>query len=162
MLRRSGTVSTSSAESRIRLFMLGLSGVAMATTLAELWLENHTQEPLQLVPWVLCVVGIAAVVAAMLRTGRQTLLALRGVMAVVALGGLIGIGVHLLENVRFQQDIHPYAALTDFLMSALKGAAPLLAPGALTFAALLALAATYAHPALNESRQQAREVVHES
>jgi hypothetical protein len=74
--------------------------------------------------------------------------ALRGVMVLVAFGGTGGMFVHLLENAEFAHDIRPNAALTEVIGTALKGAAPLLAPGALVFAALLALAANYSPPLL--------------
>ena len=44
----------------------------------------------------------------------------------------------------------PNAALMDAVLNGLKGASPLLAPGTLIFAALLALIATYRHPALGQ------------
>lgn len=135
-------------DRRLRRFLLILAGLALVTTLLELWLQDHTKELLQLVPWVLCGLGLLSVVIALARPNRLSLYLLRGAMAVVGLGGLGGIAVHLLENIEFQQDIHPTQTLNDFFMAALKGAAPLLAPGALAFAALLALAATYHHPAL--------------
>ncbi len=63
-------------------------------------------------------------------------------MTVVTLGGLLGIGVHLLRNFEFEREIRPNASTLDVTLDALKGAAPLLAPGVLVFAGLLALAAT--------------------
>jgi hypothetical protein len=128
--------------------MMLLSGLALLSTLTELWLENHVQEPLQFIPWALCLIGLGALVPALLRPGEASLRALRVAMAIVAIGGVVGIGVHLTENLGFQHEIHPSAPVTNFLLDALKGAAPLLAPGALTFAALLGLGATYYHPAL--------------
>ncbi|HUP27645.1 MAG TPA: hypothetical protein VM409_04355 [Chloroflexia bacterium] len=139
-------------DTRIRRFMLFLSGLALLTTLTELGLENHTDGPLQLVPWVLCGLGLISIVPALVRPGRGSLLFLRAIMLGVALGGVVGVGVHLKENFEFQQEIHPGGAIGNFVGDVLKGAAPLLAPGALTFAALLALAATYYHPLLREQR----------
>jgi hypothetical protein len=142
-------MSADAIVARLRLFLLSLSFLSLVVTLTELLLEEHYQELLQLIPFVLGGAGLLALVAALLRPGRATLLALRGVMAGVALGGIIGTGIHLLENAEFAQEIRPNAALGAVLGEALKGAAPLLAPGALIFAALLALAATYYHPLLS-------------
>ncbi len=72
-------------------------------------------------------------------------------MVIVGLGGLTGMSIHMLENFSFERDIRPNAALLDTLVATLKGAAPLLAPGVLVFAAMIALAATYYHPALEKS-----------
>jgi hypothetical protein len=134
---------------RLRRFLLVLAAFALLTTLAELWLVEHTQETLQWIPFILCGIGLVTIVAALLRPGNLTLITLRVAMAIVALGGLVGVGVHLLKNLEFEQEIRPNAATGTLLMNALKGAAPFLAPGALVFAALLALAATYRDPRLD-------------
>ena len=133
---------------RLRLFLLGMTALIFLATLGELVLEDHDQEALQWIPFVLCGIGLLTVAGALLRPRRGTLLALRGVMALVALGGLAGIAIHLARNLGFEQEIRPNAALGEVIGAALRGAAPLLAPGTLIFAALLALAATYYHPAL--------------
>jgi hypothetical protein len=128
--------------------MLLLAILALATTLVELWLVEHTKEPLQFLPIVLCVAGIAALLAALFRPRKITLMALRATMLIVGLGGVLGVGIHLLRNFSFEQEVRPNAQALDLFMRAIKGAAPLLAPGALVFAALLAISATYRHPAL--------------
>jgi hypothetical protein len=135
-------------ETNLRRFLLLLSLLALLTTLAELWLENHTQELLQWIPWVLCAIGLLALLPTLLRPGRATLSALRVAMVVVAIGGVVGIFIHLKENVEFEQQIRANVAFIDALLAGIKGTAPLLAPGSLTFAALIAIAGTYHHPAL--------------
>lgn len=140
------------ADLRLRQFLLLLTGFSLLATLVELVLEEHTGETLQLVPFALCGMGLAAVAAVLLRPGRSSLRALRIVMIVVGLGGVIGAGIHLLKNYQFEQEIRPNAAATELVMHTLQGAAPLLAPGVLLFAALVALAATYYHPALVDKR----------
>jgi hypothetical protein len=117
-------------------------------------LEEHTQETLQYIPFVLCGIGLVSVIAALLNPQRATLLALRGVMALVGAGGVLGIALHLIRNLEFEQEIRPNAAIGDLLVNTLKGASPLLAPGVMVFAALLALAATYYHPVLGRRGTQ--------
>jgi hypothetical protein len=134
--------------SRMRRFMLLLTALIFLATLTELWLVEHANEPLQFVPIILCGLGLVVVAVGLLWPQKSTLLALRVVMIFVALGGLVGIGVHLSNNLSFEQEIRPNAAAIDSLIRAFKGAAPLLAPGVLVFAALLAFVATYSHPAL--------------
>ena len=129
-----------------------LTALVLLAVLAELWLVEHTQDLLQLVPFALCGVGLAAVVSAAVRPGRSTLIALRAAMLLVALGGLVGVAIHLLENLAFEQEIRPNSTLWAAFAASLKGAAPILAPGVLVFAALLALVATYRHPALEDRR----------
>jgi hypothetical protein len=82
------------------------------------------------------------------RAERIQLLALRGVMGLLLLGSLLGVYEHLVNNFAFELDMRPNAVWGDVWFQALRGAAPLLAPGILAVAAVVAIAATYAHPAL--------------
>lgn len=134
---------------RLRRFLLILVACLCLGTMVELWLSEHTGEPLQFTPFVLCSVGFIAVVGVLLRPSRRTITALRAVMVIVALGSLLGIYLHLAGNFEFELDIRPNAVVGDVIMDALMGAAPLLAPGILALAAVLAIAATYYHPALS-------------
>lgn len=144
-----GTTGTSnSAEPRIRQYILLLSILVFTSTLVELWLVDHTQEPLQFVPFALCAAGLLAVLAVLLRPTPTTINILRVIMLLIALGGIFGVGIHLLNNFQFEQEIRPNSTTWEALMAGLKGAAPMLAPGVLFFAALLAITATYRHPAM--------------
>jgi hypothetical protein len=69
-------------------------------------------------------------------------------MLVVALASLFGTYEHLVNNFGFESEIRPNATAGQVFFDALAGANPLLAPGILFLAALLAYAATYAHPLL--------------
>lgn len=133
---------------RLRFILLLLSTLALLVTLADLWLQNHNQSWVQFIPWALGGAGLTASIANLIWPGKNTVLALRGVMTLLVLGGLTGMVIHLKGNLEFQQEIHPTAALESFWLNAIKGAAPILAPGALIFAALVAILATYQHPAL--------------
>jgi hypothetical protein len=117
-------------------------------TIIELFLAKHYEDPLQFVPFVLCGVGLIAVAAVLHRQLRSRLLVLRGVMGVLLLGSLLGVYEHLVNNFAFELDMRPSAIWSDVWFQALRGAAPLLAPGILAVAAVVAIAATYAHPAL--------------
>jgi hypothetical protein len=143
------------AEQRLRIFLLGLAGWMCVGTIVELFLAKHYEDAIQIVPFALCGVGLVAVVAALWRPGRGTLLALRGVMGLLMLGGLIGIYEHLTNNFAFELEMRPNAVWSDVWFQALRGAAPLLAPGILAIAALIAIAATYAHPALARQADRA-------
>jgi hypothetical protein len=143
-------MSSEAIVSRLRSFLLVMAALSLLVILIELWLEEHAQEPLQLIPFVLCGAGLIALVAALVRPAKPMLLALRAVMVVVALGGLLGTGVHLWKNFTFEQEVRPNEAIGEMVMNAFKGASPLLAPGAMVFAGLLAIAATYYHPVLRE------------
>ncbi len=133
---------------RLRRFLLMLTGFIFLGTIGELVLEEHTKETLQFVPFVLCIIGFISVAAALMRPQMSTVLGLRVTMIVVALGGLVGMGIHILENFEFEQEIRPNAEVGELFINTLKGPNPLLAPGILAFAAIVALLATYYHPAL--------------
>lgn len=137
---------------RLRLFLLALAGLVFLVTPVELWLTEHFDTPVQLIPFVLCALGLIAVVLVLLAPRRGTIIGLRGAAVVIILGSLLGIYEHLANNMAFELDIRPNAVAADVLLDALKGASPMLAPGILAFGALLALAATYYHPALAVAR----------
>lgn len=133
---------------RLRTFLLWLAALLSAGAIVELWAANHTEEPLQWVPFVLCGLSLIAIAAALLRPRRGVLLTMRGVMVLMVLGSLLGIYEHVTGNIAFAQEIRPSTAGFDLLLEGLTGANPLLAPGMLAVASLIALAATYCHPAL--------------
>jgi hypothetical protein len=133
---------------RLRQFLLAVCALLFVGTLVELWLTNHSETFVQLIPFALCGLGLIAVIMAMLRPRRAALLALRACMGLVALGSLFGVYQHLSNNLGFQRELHPNASTGDHLLGALGGANPLLAPGILALTAALAIAATYYHPAL--------------
>jgi len=139
---------------RLRRFLLVFSVVLLGGALLELWLIEHTEDPVQFIPFVLCGLGMLAALAALLRPRRATLLTLRACMALVVFGTLLGIYLHVEGNLALQREISPNAAAGATLFAALGGANPLLAPGILAVAAVLALAATYRHPALGKEKEE--------
>jgi hypothetical protein len=75
-------------------------------------------------------------------------------MGLVVCGSLFGIYEHLANNFAFQREMNPSAPMAHALVSAVAGANPLLAPGTLAVAAVLALAASYNHPALENKNEE--------
>lgn len=140
---------------RLRRFLLAFSILLLAGTLVELLLVNHREDTVQLIPFFLCAMGSLASFLVLFRPRRATLLVLRVCMGVVVCGSLFGIYQHFANNIAFQREIKPNAAIADVLASAVAGGNPLLAPGMLAVAAVLALAATYYHPALENKTQEA-------
>jgi hypothetical protein len=127
-----------------------------AGTIVELLLAEHTESLAQLIPFGLCGLGLIAVVAALLWPRRGTLLALRMVMGLLLLGSLLGVYEHIEGNLEFALEIRPTATFGMVWLDVLKGAAPLLAPGILALVAIIALAATYYHPALTRDHSARR------
>lgn len=136
-------MSAADTLARLRRFLLLLAAALFGGAVAELWLVNHTEDPVQLIPFFLCGAGALSALFALLRPGRAAVLALRVCMGLVVAGSLLGVYLHVEGNYGLQREINPGAAGTEALLGALGGANPLLAPGILAVAAVLALAATY-------------------
>jgi hypothetical protein len=143
-------MSAEIVAARLRQFLLLLAALLCLGTLGELVLTDHMEEPLQLVPFVLCGVGLVALGLVFKWPQRKTIWGLRSVMLLVALGGLLGIYEHLAGNWDFAQEIDQQASGIKLLLSTLTGASPALAPGILIVTAIVAQMATYFHPALKE------------
>jgi hypothetical protein len=141
-------MSAADILSRLRRFLLAFSITLLGGALLELWLIDHTQDPVQFIPFVLCGLGALAALAALLRPRRATLWSVRVCMTLVVLGTLVGVYLHVEGNYELQREISPNASMGETVFGALGGANPLLAPGVLAVAAVLALAATYRHAAL--------------
>ena len=141
--------------SRYRTFLLVVSGFSCLFTVVELWLEEHTGSPSQLLPFILCALGAAVVAVALFRPGRNAIRALRIVMGVTLFGSLFGLYEHIEHNWEFAREIRPNATFSVLLNDTLHGGNPLLAPGILALAAILAIAATYFHPALQTQSPEA-------
>lgn len=144
-------MATTTVEQRLRSFLLTLSASMCVGTIVELFLAKHYDEPMQLVPFVLCGIGLIAVAAAWRVPRRTTLLALRAVMGLLLVGSLLGVYEHLASNFAFELEMRPGAVWTAVWLPALRGAAPLLAPSILALAGVIAIAATYEHPALERA-----------
>jgi hypothetical protein len=136
---------------RLRQFLLVMSALLFVGTLVELWLINHMEDPIQLIPFALCGLGLIAVFVALLRPRRTSLLGLRACMGLLVLGSFLGVYLHIESNLGFHRELHPNASTGELLLGALGGANPLLAPGILALTAALAVAATYYHPSLRAS-----------
>jgi len=142
---------------RLRRFLLVLAGSLCIGTVVELLLVEHREDLVQLIPFVLCGLGLIAVLAALFRPQRATLRGLQIVMGLNILGSLFGVYEHVEHNMAFALEIRPNTTTSAAFWDALSGANPLLAPGILALAAMLALAATYYHPALADARAGIRD-----
>jgi hypothetical protein len=128
---------------RLRRFLLALSALLFCGALVELWLVNHTEDLVQWLAFVLSAAGALAALLVLFRPGRTTVRVLRVCMVLIAVGSLYGIYEHVEGNIGFAQEIQPNAPTFRLVLSGLRGANPLLAPGILAVAATLGLSATY-------------------
>lgn len=135
---------------RLRRFLFGLAAFICAGTMVELALAKHWDGLVQLLPFLLAGLSLVAIGAVLLNPKQWRLRLLRWITAITLAGSLFGVFEHIEHNIEFALEIRPNAVLNDVLLDALGGANPLLAPGILAFMAILALAATYYHPALQK------------
>jgi hypothetical protein len=141
-------MSPRTVEQRLRLFLLAIAACIALGTPVELWLMEHYADPAQLIPFALCGLAVVAIGALLLRPSRATIWALRLVMGLALAGSLFGVIEHLEANWEVVAEVTPNAPVGEALLAALRGASPVLASGILGLMALLAIAATYAHPAI--------------
>lgn len=130
---------------RLRTFLLVLALSLFAGALVELWLVGHTTGFVQWIAFVLAGAGALVLVLALFRLNPATVRMLRVCMLVVACGTLFGIYQHISGNVAFAREVRPDSSTSQLFWRGLRGGNPLLAPGILAVAALLALSATYRH-----------------
>lgn len=129
---------------RLTTLLYGLAAFIFAGTIVELFAAKHFSDPVQLVPFALCAVGLVLVMLAWKRPTRRIVQILRLDMALTATATLLGIWKHIEGNIGFAREMHPDVAGLPLVQAALTGRAPLLASGALAISATIALLATYA------------------
>lgn len=136
---------------QLRRFLLGVVAVIFIVTVFELILLEHTEETLQWIPFIVSGIGLLATLGAWIAPSQAAIRTLRWVMVGVALSSFVGVYLHFSGNLAFTREINPSFTLSEAIWPAMKGSYPLLAPGILFLAGMLGLAATYQHPALEES-----------
>ena len=130
---------------RLRRFLLLLAIVLFTGALVELWLVGHTQDFIQWLAFALAGAGALATLIALFRPGLNSVRVLRVCMVLVVLGSLFGVYEHIAGNIAFEREIQPGASTSRLLSRGLRGGNPLLAPGLLAVAAVLAVSATYGY-----------------
>jgi hypothetical protein len=131
---------------RLRRFLLGFGIFIFVGTIVELLALKHYQEDAQWVPLFLCVLGIILTAGFLVKPGKGMLSVLRIGMWAIAAGGLVGTIIHVSGNLESIFEGGGSASLIYLFYKAAGGRNPLLAPGVLTMAAAMALAAIYHHP----------------
>jgi len=122
--------------------------VGAAGLLLELLLIEHWEPGWQLAPLVL-LVAVFALAAAVLRRPTARLVRLFGLALVAcAAAGLLGVWLHLAGNLEFEREMDPTLGGRALLWESVRGATPLLAPGAMLQLGLVGLLFAYRHPAL--------------
>jgi uncharacterized membrane protein len=128
---------------QLRRFLLVLAVCLFAGALVELWLVGHTKGWIQWIPFGLAIAGSMTALIVLFRTSASTVRLLRVGMAVIVLGTLFGIYQHISGNIAFAREVDRSASTEKLIWRGLGGGNPLLAPGVLAVAAVIALCATY-------------------
>jgi hypothetical protein len=137
---------------QLRTFLFALAASLFAGTILELLSVKHYKEPVQLIPFALCGLGLVSIAVVWSRPGRTTVLAFRVLMLVIAGGSGLGVYMLIKGNYEFAHEIHPRASTSSLITSALTGRDPLMAPGTLAIGAAIAIAATFATVSAAEAR----------
>jgi phosphoglycerol transferase MdoB-like AlkP superfamily enzyme len=133
---------------RLRQFLLIISAGVFIMTVTELFFLSHWSETIQFLPFLLSGLGLITLALAYFRPGRRTMALLRWFMIIIAACSLIGVYEHMANNLGFRIEIQPNATTWELILATLEGANPVLAPGILMLGAVIGVAATYQHPAL--------------
>ncbi len=125
-------------------FLTWLAVVVIAGAVAELVMAKHWEEPVQLVPFVLCAAALAAIAAVRARPSGPTVRAFWVALTVVPTVSAFGAWEHVQANGGFMLDRNPDLSGVSLLVAMLTGRAPVGAPGVMALAAVLALAGQWA------------------
>ena len=131
--------------------LIGAAGLTV-----ELALLEHYASVWQTVPLVVLIFGLGAAIQVARRPGRGSIRFFRIVMVALVITGAIGVFLHSDENVSFERELSPEARGLDLIWMALRGATPILAPGAFVQLGLLGLILVYDHPALRGAATEER------
>lgn len=129
---------------RLRVFLHLFAAGLFVGTIAELLSAKHYADPVQLVPFALCGLGLLALAAVWVSPERRVLWGVGLLMGVIASGSLLGIYEHIQGNIDLVHEIHRNPTNRQLIDAVLTGRNPLLAPGTLAVAAGIAIAGLYA------------------
>lgn len=129
-------------------FLVGAVGAG-----ADLFLLEHFEDKLQLIP--LGLLGLAVVVLGwhVIHRGPASIRVLQIVMILFIIAGLVGLVLHYQGSAEFQLEVNPDLSGMELFSKAIRAKAPpALGPGAMINLGLLGLAYAYRHPILGGRR----------
>ena len=109
----------------------------MAGTAIELYLLEHYEDALQLIPILCIAVALLLVIILLFRRSNITTGLFKIVLGLTALSGIYGTFLHLRANYEFELEMKPGAHGWDLFTESLSGALPTLAPGSMIVLALI-------------------------
>jgi len=135
----------------IRRILLGITYVTILGLIGELSLLDHRDSAVQWTPYVVLVIALASTIQVGVRPTRVSLRIFQGVMLLQIATAIAGMIFHYRGNVEFEVERDESLRGLALFWEAIRGATPLLAPGALAQLGLVGLAFTYRHPVLKRS-----------
>ena len=105
--------------------------LAFGGTLADLWLIEHLEDPLQWIPVGVLFAAFLTTVWVLGRPGKASARGMMLAMAACVVAGAVGVFLHLRGNLEFEQEMRPTVPASALIGEALRGATLALAPGSL-------------------------------
>jgi hypothetical protein len=129
-------------------FFVGTIGAA-----ADLFLLEHFEDKLQLIPLALLGLAVVVLVWHVIHRGPASVRAVQIVMILFVIAGMTGLVLHYQGSVEFQVEVNPDLSGMELFSKAIRAKAPpALGPGAMINLGLLGLAYAYRHPILGGRR----------
>ncbi len=149
---------TDTPPQTIRRLLLALVLLGALGLVPELLLLKHYESLTQLVPLALLLLTVVTAALAWRRPDPRTLTVFRTVMWLCVIAGVAGVVLHGKGNLEWALERDETLHGWPLIWKILRGATPLLAPGALAQLGLLGLVYTYRHPALARGPHLPQEV----
>jgi hypothetical protein len=134
----------------LRRILLAITFLTIVGLLGELSLLDHRDSAVQWTPYFVLGIALASTIHVALRPSRASLRVFQGVMLLQIGTALAGLIFHYRGNVEFEIERDESLRGLALFWEAIRGATPLLAPGALAQLGFVGLAFTYRHPALKQ------------
>ena len=96
--------------------------------LFELYLLEHFEDSLQLIPITLIAIAMALFIVLQFKQTRVFFSIFKLSLIAISLSGFYGVFLHLSGNFEFEQEMRPSSNWTDLFVESLSGALPTLAP----------------------------------
>lgn len=134
----------------IRRWLLAVLVLGLVGSGIELFLIEHYEDPLQLVPLASIAMALAVVIWHALKGGALSIRALQVTMVLFLMAGTTGMWFHYRGGAEFQREIDPAQSRWLVFQKVMRAKAPpVLASGVMVQLGLLGLVYAYRHPALD-------------
>jgi hypothetical protein len=137
----------------VRRFLLVVFLVGTIGSAVDLYLLEHFEDKLQLIPLALLGLAVLVLIWHVIHRGRASVRVYQFVMMLFVIAGLVGLVLHYQGSSEFQLEVNPDLSGMELFLKAIRAKAPpALGPGAMINLGLLGLAYAYRHPILGGRR----------